>query len=363
MRKLAALIMPLVPLMASSLFLPPSRAQKRSQSASSATAQVTPEDEVVRVDTNLVTIPASIKDRHGKLVTDLRREDFQIYEDGVPQEIAYFDPPDAPGGARAESSDKPLTLALMLDVSDSTELKLGQIQDSVLGFINLLGKGDRVLAVAFDKRVQLLTEPTLDRDLLRTVIKRTRTGGGTSLYSALDTVITNRLNHIGGRKAIVLFTDGVDTSSAGATYESTMREAEQLDAVIYPIQFNTYGDFADNPSRQTYALGNLGGVAHATRNGELASDAYKRATLYLRWLADTTGGRFQYADSTENLARSFARIASELRQQYTLGYYPKNRMVDGMRRRIKVEVGVPGITVLARKSYLSKASAVASGKP
>lgn len=91
-----------------------------------------------------------------------------------------------------------------------------------------------------------------------------------------------------------------------------------------------------------------------TKNGELASEAYKRATLYLRLLAEKTSGRFQYTDNLKNLNQSFARIASELRQQYTLGYYPKNRTANGLKRQIKVQVGLPNAKVRARESYRYK---------
>jgi len=309
-------------------------------------------DDVIRVSTTLVTLPVRVMDRHGKLIPGLKQEQFHVYEDGVEQEIAYFEPPAIVNDASTETTQKPFTVALLLDVSDSTEFKLAQIQIAALAFIKLLHSADRVLVVAFDKRVQILAEATKNRDTLRDAILRTRTGGGTSLYSALDTVITQRLSRVAGRKAIVLLTDGVDTSSKGATYESTIRAAQASDATIYPVQYNTYGDFADNPSRETYGVGNLNQIAHMTKNGEPASEAYKRATLYLRLLADKTSGYFQYADSAKNLTRSFARIADQLREQYTLGYYPKNKAVNALPREIKVEVGSPKLTVHARKSYI-----------
>jgi VWFA-related protein len=329
-------------------FMSYAQAQNPSQTGRQETT-----DDVVRVNTTLVTVPVGVKDRHGKSILNLRREDFRLYEDGVEHEIAYFESPEKE--ANSEAAGKPLTVALLLDLSDSTQFKLDKIQEAAIAFINQLRADDRVLVIAFDKRVQVLTEVTNDREVLRQAIGRTRTGGGTSLYNAVETVINHRLDRISGRKAIVLLTDGVDTTSVGATYVGTVRAAEQLDAAIYPVQYHTYGDFADNPSRETYTLGNFGGTAHVTKNGELASEAYKRATLYLRLLAETTGGRFQYADNLKNLGRSFARIASELRQQYSLGYYPKSKVAaDGTEIQIKVEVRLPKVTVRARKSYVYK---------
>jgi VWFA-related protein len=309
-------------------------------------------DDVIRVSTTLVTLPVRVMDRHGKLIPGLKQEQFHVYEDGVEQEIAYFEPAVIVKDASPDTTQKPFTVALLLDVSDSTEFKLAQIQIAALAFIKLLRSEDRVLVVAFDKRVQILAEATNNRDTLRDAILRTRTGGGTSLYSALDAVIVQRLSRVAGRKAIVLLTDGVDTASTGATANSTIRAAQASDAAIYPVQYNTYGDFADNPSRETYGNGNLNQTAHLTKGGELASEAYQRATLYLRQLADKTSGYFQYADSARNLTRSFERIAAQLREQYTLGYYPKNKAVDGAQREIRVEVGSPEVTVHTRKSYI-----------
>jgi len=309
------------------------------------------EDDVVRVDTTLVVLPVRVKDRHNKFIAGLTQDQFHIYEDGIEQEIKYFEPPGAPNDINA--SLKPLTVALMLDVSDSTEFKLKHIQCTAMAFVDLLRPGDRVIIVAFDKNVRVLAEATLDRNVLREAIKKVRPGGGTSLYEALNQTI-EKLNRLGGRKVIVMLTDGVDTSSKGLTSDSTIRAAEQSYVSIYPIQYNTYGDFADNPSRETYGAGEFGKTAHISRNGELASESYKRATLYLRLLADNASGYFQYADNTKALARSFDRIAAQLRQQYTIGYYPKNQTADAKARRIKVEVRVPDLRVETRKSYVYK---------
>jgi VWFA-related protein len=311
-------------------------------------------DDVIRVSTTLVMLPVRVTDRRGKLIPGLKRDQFHVLEDGVEQDISYFEPPTMATDDAPATTKKPFTVALLLDVSDSTVFKLEQIQRAALTFVDLLRPEDRVMVVAFDKRVQILAEVTNDRETLRSAIRRMRTGAGTGLYGALDAVINHRLSRIVGRKAILLLTDGVDTASQDATVESTIRAAQESDAAVYPVQYYTYGDFADDPSRETSAMGGFGATAHKTRNGEPASDAYKRATLYLRLLADQTNGYFQYTDNLKSLGRSFARIAEQLRQQYTIGYYPKNKTADGAQRQIKVEVGFPKVTVHARKSYIYK---------
>lgn len=298
-----------------------------------------PEDEVVRVSTNLVTVPVSVKTRQGGYVPNLSREDFRIYEDGVEQEISSF-----------ESVDKPFTVVLMLDMSDSTRTELEEIQNAAIAFLNQLRPEDRALIVAFDKQVVTLTRTTGDRKILSEAIRRIRTGGGTALYDAIETVIKSHLRQIPGRKAIVTLTDGIDTSSLRSTDDSTVTLATEQYALIYPIQWNTPDRLlarqlsnADNPA--------VGGVTYTTPSGESLSRAYVRGTRYLQLIARTSGGRFQRADKLKNLERSFALIAEELRQQYSLNYYPKNRATNNRKRRIKVSVTVPEAVVHAREYY------------
>ena len=182
----------------------------------------------MRVNTSLVTIPVSIMDRNGRYIPDLRKEDFRIFEDGAEQEVAYF-------GA----IEQPFTVALLLDTSGSTEFKIEEIQDAAIAFVDQLRPEDSVMVIEFDDSIDVLSEPTGDRRQLRNAIRRARSGGGTRLYDAVDFTI-QRLNRIKGRKAIVLFTDGVDTTSRKASYESNVEDAEELDAIVYPVQYDTY---------------------------------------------------------------------------------------------------------------------------
>src|SRR5207248_10501603 len=189
------------------------------------------EGDVVRVSTTLVSIPVSVMDRQGRFIPDLRKEDFRIYEEGVEQKVAYF-----------ASVEKPFTVALIIDTTASTHFRMKEMQDAAIAFVNQLRPDDRVLVVTFDSDIRVLQEATNDRNALRDAIRRARTGGNTRLYDAIDFVIHQRLNQISGRKAIVLFTDGVDTTSKHATYQDNMRDAEELDALIFPVQYDTYSD-------------------------------------------------------------------------------------------------------------------------
>ena len=308
------------------------------------------EEDIIRVETSLITLPVKVSGRGGKVVYGLTREQFRVFENGVEQEIAYFEPP--AGGSQPNPNSNPLVVALMLDISDSTEFKLAKIKSAALAFVEMLRPGDRAVVVSFDKQVRVLTEVTDDRNLIRQSIERIKTGEGTSLYEALSEVINKSFARLAGRKAIVLLTDGVDTASKNVTFDQTIRAAEASDIAVFPIQYPTYSDFSDNPSRETYTAGSFGAVAHVTRNGEFASEAYKRATLYLHLLADKTAGHFQFADSARNLASSFEAIARELRGQYVVAYYPKDKSAS--QRRIQVKVAVPAVKVRTRQSYIYK---------
>ena len=318
------------------------------------------EGDVLRVDTNLVAVPVSVLDRQGRFVPNLRREDFTLSENGVEQSIAYF-----------ETAEKPFTVALVLDTSASTHFHLEEIREAAIAFAKQLRPQDRVLVVSFSDEVLLLTEATNDLNLVETVIEENvNTGNSTRLYDAVDLTIRERLNKVKGRKAIVLFTDGVDTSSQQATYDGTLREVEELDALIYPIQYDTSdymramqgagsitvttttrGIFGTTTSTQTYGAPGNGPLPGSTKAD------YDRANRYLHSLADKTGGRLYQANTTEQLAEAFTRIAEELRRQYSLGYYPKTDKTDGnQRREIRVRVRQPNLAVKARDSYTKSSS-------
>ncbi|MEA2173866.1 MAG: Ca-activated chloride channel [Blastocatellia bacterium] len=320
--------------------------------------------DVLRVDTSLVTVPVSVMDRDGKYIPSLGREDFHIFEDGVEQRIAYF-----------ATVDQPFTVALLMDTSRSTNFKLEDIQDAAIAFVKQLKTEDRVMVISFDDKINVLVKPTDDRDELIRAIRRTRTGGGTRLYDAVDQVIKQHLKGITGRKAIVLFTDGVDTTSRRATYESTIREAEEFDAIAYSVAYDT-SDAVGNGPGQSQRLplpggrggiifgspfprwpmpgpgGGRGGRGGGGPGGGSNDEDYRRANQYLHDLADKTGGRYYRGDSLQNISDAFAQIADELRRQYSLGYYPKTMAEAGQRRQIKVRVNQPNMVVKARDSYI-----------
>lgn len=319
--------------------------------------------DVIRVNTTLVTIPVSVMDRDGRYVPNLQKEEFRIWEDGVEQEVAFF-----------QSVDKPFSVVLMLDTSPSTQFRLEEIQDAAISFVNQLRPDDKVMVVSFNDDIKVLSEFTTDRTKLQRAINRAKTDDGTRLYDAVDMVINQQLSRVSGRKAIVLFTDGVDTTSRRADYQTNVMDAQELDALIYPVQYDTAGDmnagnFPVGPPVDVWGqiLGGIfgGGTGGRRRGGYprgrgTSRNEYEVANQYLLELANGTGGREYKADSLQNMSYAFANVAEELRRQYSIGYYPKRPAQAGEKRQIRVRARQPNLAVRARESYIFNPSGGAS---
>jgi VWFA-related protein len=322
---------------------------------SKATTKTTvADDDVITVDTNLVTTPVTVVDRNGRFIPGLKKKDFKISENGVLQKITYF-----------QSEEQPFTVILMIDASPSTRYKMDEIHYAALTFINQLRPTDKVMVVAFDSRPTLLTpEPTTDRGQLYAAIYKAEFGSGTGLYDAVEAVADLDPIRVPGRKAIVLFTDGVDTTSRRASFESTIADVEEIDALIYPIRYNT---MYENGATRGLTPVELNVIMGAIARGSLPASVlsrgggrgqsvieYEKGKLYLQSLADRSGGRMFEADSITDLDASFAGIAQELRQRYSVGYYPVDTGTPGERRQIKIQVARPRAVVRAKTSYVIK---------
>ena len=288
----------------------PGASEKSAQtpSATESAGEEIGADEVLRINTRLVSVPVSVMDRDGRYIFDLHQEDFSIYENGVEQQIAHF-----------SSVEQPFSVVLLMDTSSSTASYLGDIKEAANAFLDQLRRNDSVLPITFNGLVLPLTgKATSNLTTLRAAIERMRTdqgNNGTKLYDAVDYAYYT-LKRMTGRKAIILFTDGDDTWSS-ATMKDTLSRATELDALIYTIHY-----------------------------GNSSSAAYLGA------LSEKTGGRFYQADNVEMIKRAFVAVAEELRRQYSIGYYPKASSHHGEERQITVKVKRPHVGVRTRKSYV-----------
>jgi len=294
------------------------------------------DDSVIRMSTSLISVPAVVLDRNGRYIPNLRKEDFRIFEDGVEQEVAYFAP-----------VEKPFTVALMLDASGSTQGQLAQLRAAANAFISQLRANDKLLIMTFDGSIHVLAEPTDVSAIRKIKLRVPEVTDGTVLYDAVDFVLNTRLAKIPGRKAIILFTDGVDMSSKG-TYKRNLRDAEEQDVLIYTVQYDTLPQL---PAR-------LAGIVNEKareRVRERIMKKYAVSESYMQELAEKTGGRFYRAEGLPDVQQAFAAITQELGMQYSLGYYPKGSATASGQRRIKVRVRQPNLVVRARDSYVAGA--------
>jgi VWFA-related protein len=291
--------------------------------------QLVDPDTVVELDTTLVEVPVIVSEPGGRYVTDLTAGDFTIFENGERQRVDFF-----------AATEQPINVALVLDTSGSTRDRLEKIKAAALAFVGQLRPHDRVAIVTFEEDVRVLLPLTSDRGRLREALAGLTPGHFTQVYEAVQAVAEDVLGGVEGRKAAIVFTDGVDTASY-TTFESSLAEVSRRQIIVYPIRYNTRPDVEARIEER----GDDVDEARAA-----LAEAYRVADSYLRELASRSGGVVRSADRIEDIDAAFAAIAAELRHQYLIGYYPP-RAGDAGDRRITVTVSRPGVVVRSRQGY------------
>jgi VWFA-related protein len=309
-----------------------------------------PQDQTIRLNVEMVSLPVVVTTVEGKRVVDLQKDDFQVLEDGAVQEISGFG-----------LTDEPISVALALDTSGSLEGRLGDIQDAAIHFVNLLHPDDSVAIMSFAEDVQLLEDWSIDRERNARGIKETRHGSCTKLLEAVWLALQEVLKPVQERKALVLFTDGVDTASHKASKKETIELAKETRATIYPVYFTWRGSPATGrttgrrfpiPGSPPILLpptipptGGGGGCGAPTLN------MLRTGRGYLNELAGYSGGKVFDAQQLQDLGPAFEEIAKELSSQYSIGYYSKNQKRNGKFRRIEVKIKKAGLVARTKKGY------------
>lgn len=337
------------------------------------------EDDVIRVDTELVEVPIVVTDRTGKPLLNLKQANFTVSEDGKLQAITDF-----------SATSAPFEVALLLDTSGSARADLQLIQRSAQNFINALRPGDRVSIIAFktenkDNRAapvsELISGLTDDRAALRSALERVNTSNGTPYYDGLVKVVESVFNGLPsaefrGRRALVALTDGVDSTSI-SDFDEAKEMLEKAGIICYFIKVNTrdffeqnlLGDCEINPTRfsaaqirryykKFYPNSKIEKADDFCKLGDferlaISKKLYELADTEMSMLAKASGGKvFPVGDLSE--ARiAFKSVADEIGTKYSLGYYSSNEKRDGSYRKIKVDVkGLPvGTLIRARDGY------------
>lgn len=292
----------------------------------------------IKVEVALVNLTATVIDRAGRPVPGLRKEDFEIYEDGVPQQIAVF----------RDDEDVPVSVGILFDTSGSMADKIEYVEDAVIHFVNTVHPEDDIFVMQFSTRVFIVQDFTPNRQRLRQAVQRLRAQGSTSLYDAVVSGLKHVRKGHHRRKALLVLTDGNDTSSE--------------------IDLQSAVDFAIRSEVPVYCLG-IGHGEHGSFGHPegLFKDAVDVDTL--RAFANLTGGRafvLQGAHrrrGVDRIDQACQQVAAELRQQYTLGYYPRDTK-DEKYKRIRVRVKRGDLKVRARDGYFaSRAGASRTNQP
>jgi len=352
-----------------------------NQTQANSSGEEVAEGDVVRVETQLVSVPAVVTDRNGHPVPGLRAENFVVLEDGKPQRVTNF-----------ATTEAPFEIALLLDTSGSTRDELGLIRDAANAFINALRPGDRVGIVAFNNTprngapmatVEVLSGLEQDRKALRAAIENLGTSNGTPFYDGLGRVADQVFHdppteEMRGRRAVVALTDGVDSSSDSG-YEDARAKLASAGLASYFIQVNTEEYVEDRLLKDCQDDGRLAlsekqlerfrrlFVPQAQKEDyqdfcrmgqferlDISRQLYNLARKEMGEMARASGGKAFAAGNVQEARAAFAEVANEIGTQYSLGYYPANKTRDGRFRQIKVEMrGVKEATVRAREGYFA----------
>ena len=278
-----------------------------------------------RASVDLVSLNVTVTDPTGRFVTNLEPQAFQVFEDGVKQEVTFFN-----------RSNLPIALSLLLDTSASMEDKLQTAQDAAIGFARKLRPTDLAQVVDFDSRVSIAQAFTTSATDLENASRRTAAGGSTSLHNAIYIALKElkkvqvRSNEEIRRQAIVVLSDGEDTSSL-VSFEEVLELAKRSETAIYAIGLRSKGP-------------------------ERARGAFNESDFVLRQLAQETGGKVYFARAAAELTGIYEQISDELSSQYMVGYTSKNPKRDGAWRRIVVRVAESGGTARTKQGYYGPTS-------
>ncbi len=276
-----------------------------------------------RAGIEVVSLNVIVTAPGGKYVTDLAQDDFSVFEDGVKQDVTFFN-----------KTNLPIALALLLDTSASMDVKLAAAQEAAIGFAKRLRPQDLGEVIDFDSRVVVLQPFTNSAAELEAAIRKTAAGGSTSLYNAvyialkdLKKAVAKNVDEI-RRQAIVVLSDGEDTSSL--------------------LPFEEVLDLSKRSETAIYAIG-----LRSPENGTLQSKGFREAEFVLRQLAQETGGRAFFPNQVAELNTVYGQIADELSSQYTVGYSSRNPKRDGGWRRVVVRVNRPNSTARTKLGYFA----------
>jgi Ca-activated chloride channel homolog len=345
------------------------------QQGGAAQQQSGGEDDVVKLESTLVNLPLLVSDRSGRYIPQLSARDFLLYEDGVQQTIASFG-----------TEEVPFSVALVLDVSPSVQGNIDSIQDAAIAFVRQLRSQDQVMVVSFDRQIHYLSDFTSDRSQLEWAIRRAHTGSGTSVYDAVYEVVQRKLRNVDGRKALILLSDGDDTTSGRASYNDAVNAVTEADVLVYGLRYPGSGGRGVRvdpwprspvpgiqlPFPFPFPFPRRRRGPFRLMNGDPAVNNAVPSATPQSWPRRNGGGDFMTdittagggpvydAERISDMSRLASRIAEELRHVYVISYYPTNPLSNGGYRTVRVSVkGRDDIALRHRRGYNARPNGAA----
>ena len=305
-------------------------------------------DDPIIFDTTIVRLNVGVVDRTRRPITDLNKENFTLYEDGVKQEILSFAP-----------TKSPFSLVMILDMSGSTTGFRDIIKLSAFNFIDALAPDDRVAVIEFYDKVNVLNDFTTNRKTIANSIQAAGGRGKTQLYKSLDLALEKLSTQTDRRKAIIVLTDGVDTNLQNGDRDYLLKLAEsKMPDAIKPEDNSTLIEILNRADAQGVTVYPLalptGDPAKLAEPTPIQVAMYSAARSRLKILADRTGGTLNAINRLEEMGKFYAAVAADLRSLYTIEYQPANEKRDGKWREIKIEVNRPELISRTRPGYFAK---------
>ncbi len=306
------------------------------------------DDDTISVDSSIVPLNIGVVDRQGRPITNLNKQNFTIYEDGVKQTITRFEPTVAP-----------FSVVMILDMSGSTLGFRETIRQSAYRFVDAIAPDDRVAVIEFYDKVNLRNDFTTDRGTIGNSIKVASGRGKTQLYKALDFALDKLKSEGKRRKAIIVLTDGVDTAARDNDRDLLQKFGEKnLSTAINPEASEALVKVLGKSDVQGVTIYPLalptGDPFKLADPTPLQIALFSAARQRLQIIADRTGGRVNTINRLEEMGRLYAAVAAEMRTLYTIEYQSTNEKRDGKWRSIRLEVDRPELISRTRPGYFAK---------
>ena len=306
--------------------------------------EVTPGD-VISVNTTEVMIPVTVRDSSGRLVNELKREDFRVFENEAQQPLSDL-----------ALRQVPVDVVLMVDASSSVATNIDDFRRAAEGFADRLASDDRISLIKFDDRIELLQDWTKSRFQLQRALKRIEPGMFTRFNDALLLAAREQFGTTKSRRAVIVLTDGIDSGRGTATLEAALQELLKAQVNVYVVS-NTEISRTAKRSELDALMGNTDATVrfNQIRIGDLREGlrVLDLSEQMLAQLTAATGGRLYKPQSFAGLEATYAEVAEELRHQYALYYTPLNKARDGGFRRWRVEMTNPTYQSHTRVGYFA----------